>query len=234
MSERRAPRLILEVAFLAALAAALTFAKLERYEIVGVMLLGWVLVVVFEWGALRARPHYRSGSPPRWYSPPVKLPPPRPLEQFSAGYPAAEAQSDAPTWIASPAMLADWPVADVDPATTEPVFDEQTDVHDVLEVEGAVVVAGEDTQAEDIELDEEPEVDEPDVEPRQPEPRRQIEARPVPAEQRTARHRIDPLAVAPAKGRRFGRRTEAVTGDADLPDGPPRRRLLPAQARGED
>src|SRR5439155_22818316 len=54
MSERRAPRLILEVAFLAALSAALTFAKLERYEIVGVMLLGWMLVVVFEWGALRA------------------------------------------------------------------------------------------------------------------------------------------------------------------------------------
>ena len=108
MSERRAPRLILEVAFLAALAAALTFAELERYAIVGVMLVGWVLVVVFEWGALRTRPHFGSGSPPRWYTPPVKLPPPRPLEQFSAGYPAAaEAPSDAPTWIASPAMLAE-------------------------------------------------------------------------------------------------------------------------------
>src|SRR5438552_14341354 len=196
MSERRAPRLFVEVAFLAALAAALTFADLQAYEIAGVMVLGWVLVAVFEWGALRARPHYGSGSPPRWYSPPVKLPPPRPLEQFSAGYPAAEAPSDAPTWIASPAMLADWPVADVDPGT-EPVVDEQTHVHDVLEFERAVAVAGETTEAEPAELDEEPEDDEADVEPQQPEPRRQIEPRPVAAGQRTARHRIDPLAAAP-------------------------------------
>jgi len=232
MSERRAPRLILEVAFLAALAAALTFAELARYEIVGVMLLGWMLVVVFEWGALRARPHFGSGSPPRWYTPPMKLPPARPLEQISAGYPAAEAPSDAPTWIASPAMLADWPVADVDQAT-EPAVDEQTYVHDVLEAESAIAV-GEATEAEPAELDEQPEHDESELEPQQPKPRRQIEPRPVPAGQRTARHRIDPLAAPPTKGKRFGRRSEAVTGDADVPDGPPRRRLLPAQARGED
>ena len=66
MSERRAPRLFVEVAFLAALAAALTFADLQAYEIAGVMVLGWVLVAVFEWGALRARPHYGSGSPPQF------------------------------------------------------------------------------------------------------------------------------------------------------------------------
>ena len=130
-------------------------------------------------------------------------------------------------------MLADWPVADVDPGT-EPMVDEQTHVHDVLESERAVVVAGETTEAEPAELDEEPEDDEAYVEPQQPEPRRQIEPRPVAAGQRTARHRIDPLAAAPAKSKRFGRRSEAVTGDADVPDGPPRRRLLPAQARGED
>src|SRR3954452_20459894 len=105
MSERRVPRLFLEVAFLAALAAALTFADLETYQVAGVMLMGWLLVAVFEWGALRGWPHFGSGSPPRRRSPQVKLPPPRPLEQFSAGYPAAEATSDAPTWIASPAML---------------------------------------------------------------------------------------------------------------------------------
>src|SRR5437763_11609075 len=140
MSERRAPRLIVEVVFLAALAAALTFARLQIYQVVGVMLLGWLLVTVFEWGALRARPHYGSGAPPRWYSPKVTLPPPRPLEQFSAGYPAAEAPSDAPTWIASPAMLADWPVADLEPDAEAPV-EEQTHVHDVLELELGVAVA---------------------------------------------------------------------------------------------
>ena len=119
MSERRAARLIVEVAFLAALAAALTFAKLEDWLTVGAMAVGWILVSIFEWGALRARSHYRSGSPPRWYTPQVTLPPPRPLEQFSssAGYPAAGAANDAPTWIASPAMLADWPVSDTEAAS---------------------------------------------------------------------------------------------------------------------
>ena len=51
---------------------------------------------------------------------------------------------------------------------------------------------------------------------------------------RTARHRIDPLAPPPAKGKRFGRRGEVTTGDADVVDGPPTRRLLPTQATGED
>ena len=142
MSERRAARLIVEVAFLAALAAALTFAKLEDWLTVGVMAVGWILVSIFEWGALRARSHYRSGSPPRWYTPQVTLPPPRPLEQFSssAGYPAAGAANDAPTWIASPAMLADWPVSDTEAASESPL-EEQTRVHDGLEAELAFAVA---------------------------------------------------------------------------------------------
>src|SRR5437764_10505314 len=123
MPERRASRLLLEIVFLAALAAALTFAHLRPAEIAGLELLGWVFVALFEWGALRRLPHYGSGLPPRWYVPQVSLPPPRPLEQFVSGYPAADAVDEA-TWIASPAMLADWPVADV-----EPVFDESTHVH---------------------------------------------------------------------------------------------------------
>src|SRR5438477_5570422 len=167
MSERRAPRLILEVAFLAALAAALTLADLETYQIVGVMLLGWVLVAVFEWGALRGRAHYGSGLPPQWYVPRVTLPPPRPLEQFSAGYPAAEAPSDAPTWIASPAMLADWPVADLEPGAESPV-EEQTHVHDVLEIELGVAVA---EQVEEAGADEpDQEDDDHEAERDEPEP----------------------------------------------------------------
>jgi len=233
MSERRAPRLILEVAFLAALAAALTFADLDTYQVAGVMLLGWLLVVVFEWGALRAWPHFGSGSPSRWHSPQVQLPPPRALEQFSAGYPAAEAASDAPTWIASPAMLAEWPVADVE-SDAERAVEEQTDEHDPFEEELVVAEAGEETQAEELEFDDEPEEEEVAAEPEPAEPRRRVEARPTRTGDRMARHRIDPLAVTRPRGRRIGRRAETVVGDLDVPDGPPRRRLLPAQARGED
>jgi hypothetical protein len=137
MADRRAPRFALEAVFLAALAAALTFANLRPATIAGVMLLGWVFVAIFEWGALRGLAHYGSGLPPRWYVPRISLPPPRPLEQVGVGYPAAEvAGGDAPTWIASPAMLADWPVAD-----TEPTADEQTHVHAVLGAELAVALA---------------------------------------------------------------------------------------------
>lgn len=230
MSERRASRLVLEIAFLAALSAALTFADLETYEIVGVMLLGWVLVAVFEWGALRGRAHYGSGLPPRWYVPHVTLPPPRPLEQFSSGYPAAEAATDAPTWIASPSMLADWPVADVEPGLESPV-DEQTHVHDVFETDGAIAVTEDEDLFEDV-------VEEPaEDEELEPEPEPPLE-RPRPAPRpregtRTARHVVDPLAAPAAKGRRFGKRSEPVVHDVEVPDGPPPGRSLPSQAREE-
>jgi hypothetical protein len=228
MSERRASRLVLEVAFLVALSAALTFADLETYEIVGVMLLGWLLVAVFEWGALRGRAHYGSGLPPRWYVPRITLPPPRPLEQFSAGYPAAEAATDAPTWIASPSMLADWPVADVEPGVESPP-DEQTHVHDGFDTERSVVVTEDDDvleEAEPEELEDEPEPARPAPAPR-PAPRPREGAR-------TARHVVDPLAAPAAKGRRFGKRSVQTVDDAEVPEGPPPHRVLPSQSRGEE
>lgn len=243
MSERRAPRLIVEFAFLAALSAALTFARLENWQTAGVMALGWILVAIFEWGALRGRSHYGSGSPPRWYTPQVTLPPPRPLEQFSssAGYPAGEATNDAPTWIASPAMLADWPVSDTEPGSESPL-DEQTHVHDGLEAELAIAVTEHSQQAaaepEAVEEADPEETAEPEpahapppaVEPQPvsaPAPRR-------PTAARAARHRIDPLAPEAAKGKRFGRRGPENSGDADVRDGPPPGRLLPMQAKDED
>src|SRR5438128_3611600 len=121
MPERRAARFLLEVLFLAALAAALIFDHLRAAEIGAVMLVAWVVVAVFEWGALRQHAHYASGLPPRWSVPQMSLPPPRPLEPVGAGYPALEPAAEAPTWIASPAMLADWPVTEVEPevAVTE-------------------------------------------------------------------------------------------------------------------
>src|SRR4051795_11963344 len=133
MPGRRAPRLAVEVGFLAALAVAASFAHLHPYEIAGVMLLGWVLAAVFEWGALRTRSHYGGGLPPRWYVPQISLPPPRPLEQVSSGYPAEAAVEEA-TWIASPAMLADWPVAE-EPPPVEARVEEETQGHDGLQGE---------------------------------------------------------------------------------------------------
>src|SRR5262249_19716550 len=231
MSERRAPRLIVEIAFLAALAAALAFAGLETYATVGVMLIGWALVALFEWGALRRRAHYGSGSPPRWYVPRVTLPPPRPREQVSSGYPAAEPAGDAPTWIASPAMLAEWPVAEAD-TDAEVAVEEQTQVHDV---DIALAVADQLEEVTPPEVDEPPERAEPEVVAPAPPPRPRPKAprRREPVAGRTARHRIDPLAPDTSKGRRFARRGGVVDGDADVIDGPPLDRQLPIQVGGE-
>jgi hypothetical protein len=240
MSERRALRLLVEVAFLAALAAALTFADLAPFETVGVMVLGWLLVVVFEWGAWRGRPHFGSGLPPRWYLPRVTLPPPRPLEQFSAGYPAAEAGADAPTWIASPAMLAEWPVAEREPdAELETPVDEATHVHELPELEELLALEPPEEVAEpEPEPEEEPEELAEPKPATEPEPEEPIEPAPPPtaasAAGRTARHRIDPLAAPPAKARRFGKRAPAAIVDLDVPAGPPPGRMLPAQATPDE
>src|SRR5438067_235925 len=105
---------------------------------------------------------------------------------------AHAAATDAPTWIASPADLADWPVADVEPGIEAPL-DEETHVHDVLEVERAVAV--------ELEQDE----DEPEAPEPEPEPERRPPRRPVAHDRsgsRTARHRIDPLAAPAANGKR--------------------------------
>ena len=105
----------MEALFLGALAAVLTVADLSAPAIAGLMLVGWLVVALYEWAATRELPHYGRGLPPRYYVPQVSLPPPRPLEQLPAGYPAAELLDEEPTWIASPAMrdamLAEWPVA---------------------------------------------------------------------------------------------------------------------------
>jgi hypothetical protein len=97
------------------------FADLEPLVIAGVMLLGWLVIALYEWAATRELPHYGRGLPPRYYVPQVSLPPPRQLEQLRSGYPAP-ALDDQATWIASPAMraetFADWPVGPVD--VTEP------------------------------------------------------------------------------------------------------------------
>ena len=222
MAARRAPRFLLEILFLSALAAALVFADLRPIEIVGLMLLGWAFVAIFEWGALRGLAHYGSGLPPRWFVPKISLPPPRPLEQVSSGYPAPETVGDAPTWIASPAMLADGPVAEIDSRV-----DESTEVHDVLEVELALALA-EQSREELVGGWVEPAVEAPE-EALEPEPASRDGA-PV----LTARHQIDPLDVPAPRARRFGRRQEADGGYTDVPARPEGTRSLPSRSRGDD
>ncbi len=129
MLDRQGSRFALEVLFLAALATGLALAKLRPIEIVGVMVLGWLVVALLEWAAWRGEPHYGSGLPPRYYVPSTSLPPPQPLEQVYAGYPDPQ-REEAPTWIASAALrselLGDWPVtapseAEEDEDDIEPV-----------------------------------------------------------------------------------------------------------------
>jgi len=185
------------------------------------MLVGWALVSIFEWGALRTRAHYGSGLPPRWFVPKIALPPPRPLEQVGSGYPAPETVGDAPTWIASPAMLADWPVSE-----RESPIEEQTEVHDVLEVELALAVA--ERSREEV-------VIEPDVRAEPPIPE-EVELAPSPRESapmQTARHRVDPLAEPAPKARRFGRRQDADVAYAEVPARPEGLRSLPSRSKGD-
>jgi hypothetical protein len=122
--DRRGLRFLLEVLFLAGLAAALAVARLRAVEIVGAMALGWVLVAVLEWAAWRGRPHYASGLPPRYYVPRLNLPPAALVHATrSAGFPTASRGQEA-AWTASPAVRAetsgDWPLAASSAGTARP------------------------------------------------------------------------------------------------------------------
>ncbi len=123
MADGRGWRFALEVAFLVTLAVVLGIANVGTGIIIAVMLAGWVLVALLEWAAWRDEPHWTSGSPPRYYVPPVETPPRRVIDQgykVEQGYPAPR-EPEAPTWIATPEMraaaLEEWPVP---PAGAEP------------------------------------------------------------------------------------------------------------------
>ena len=79
------PRLLLEVLFLAGVAAAAAVAELDAPVIAGVMAGSWVLVALIEWAASRAErrrdaiPHFEPLAPPEplpadpsWFVPPVE------------------------------------------------------------------------------------------------------------------------------------------------------------------
>jgi hypothetical protein len=148
--ERRALRFVVEALFLGALAVALVFADLTPLAIAGVMLLGWLVVALYEWAATRELPHYGRGLPPRYYVPQVSLPPPRQLEQLRTGYPRTDVD-DAATWIAPAAMraeaLSDWPVGPL-PAPSPG--------EDTMVVESPLLVGGYEPIREDTWIELEP------------------------------------------------------------------------------
>jgi hypothetical protein len=243
---RRATRFALEVLFLVALAATLSFTTLKPARLAGFMLLGWLFVVIFEWASLRSRPHWRSGSPPRYYVPPVKLPPSVPLDR-PAHFPVPDAR-DAPTWLAPAAEREDdWPW--LREPEREEAIDESVLPEPVTSV-GAVPVVEPEPEPQP-----EPAVEsEPAGEPVHaaatavaaaalagPEPPgghgRAEPSRAVPVEivssqgaLRMSRHRIDPL--QPSSGRRRRRRNEN-DGMIEVP-ARPTVRVRPGASRREE
>jgi len=130
MFERRSSRFAVEVLVLVVLAVSVAFAHLNRLVIAGVMLLGWVIVSLLEWVALRTEPHFDAGLPARYYEPEVRLPPPvivaeavmRPPSPASATEPAFE-----PMRTSEPPFE---PMRTVEPAieptrAVEPIFEEE-------------------------------------------------------------------------------------------------------------
>ncbi len=113
MPRRGVRRFVLEVLFLAGVAAALTIADLRPAAVIVLMAVAWVIVALLEWAAWLGEPHYGRGLPPRYYVPHVALPPPRAVEQYRGGYPVLGLHDDEPTFVASTtewaAELADWP-----------------------------------------------------------------------------------------------------------------------------
>ena len=75
MGRRGFRRFVLEVLFLAGVAAALTVADLRPAAVIVLMVIAWVIVVLLEWTAWLDEPHYGRGLPPRYYVPHVALPP---------------------------------------------------------------------------------------------------------------------------------------------------------------
>src|SRR5215469_8379024 len=98
MPRHSARRFLLEVLFLAGVAAALTYADLRPAAIIALMAVAWAVVALLEWTAWLDEPHYGRGLPPRYYVPHVALPPPVGVDQRQPAYPILD---DEPTFVAS-------------------------------------------------------------------------------------------------------------------------------------
>jgi hypothetical protein len=257
MPSHSARRFLLEVIFLAGVAAALTFAELRTAAIIGVMAVAWAVVALLEWTAWLDEPHYGRGLPPRYYVPHVALPPPVGVRQGEPAYPVLPPVDDEPTFVASTQEwgLAEWPELEA----TAVVEDTAVDIPVVeMEVVAAVVPLPppipeiEETVEADVlaDFEDEPEEDhapvvevveavvvaasvvEPPVAPVvpvAPAPRPTLSM--PPRVSGTATHRVDPLGVS-GRRRLFSRRREEGPV-VEVVDGPPPNRKLPGRVLEE-
>lgn len=228
--DRRGPRFLLELLFLAGLAAGLAFARLDAPEIAAGMAVGWALVAALEWAAWRGEPHYGSGMPPRWFVPQVSLPPPRPLEQVAVGYPEAT-RDEAPTWIATPALrsevLGDWPVIAV-PVVMAPREEPELAPEDLPDPDSWTVV---ELPPAVVEAPPEPAPPHPEPAPEpapEPDPEPELEPAATARDVPLARYSFDPLDEQ-AQRRRFGRSRPGRGPGVDVPARPVDLRVLPGR-----
>jgi len=246
MPSHSARRFLLEVVFLAGVAAALTFAELRPAAIVALMAVAWVVVALLEWASWLDEPHYGRGLPPRYYVPHVALPPPVAVEQGEPAYPILPAVDDEPTFVASTQEwgLAEWPageetgvvVEDTVAVTLPPLIPE---IEETIEAEILVPEEAEEEVEEEpapvVEVIEAVVVAAAVVEP---EPAAPPVPRPRPSLVMPARvsgttfHRVDPLTGS--SRRRFG----FLRGKDEVPvvqvmDGPPPDRKLPSRVLEE-
>jgi hypothetical protein len=257
MPSHSARRFLLEVLFLAGVAAALTYADLRPAAIIALMAVAWAVVALLEWTAWLDEPHYGRGLPPRYYVPHVALPPPVGIDQREPAYPVLD---DQPTFVASTQEwgieVADWPeleagvgaedtvahppptLADDEGVTIVRLPPTISEIEEAIEAD-ALVPEEEDTDEEGgrvVEVIEVAAVAATVIEPRGEPARRRRPAAPVQLEMParvsgTALHRLDPLVVA--------RRRRFLSGGGDegpaieVRDGPPPDRTLPSRVLEE-
>jgi hypothetical protein len=259
----RGARIALEAGFLVVVAAVLAVAAVEPVWIVLVMLLAWGIVALLEWVAWRDEPHWASGSPPRYYVPQQPLPPRPPSRELPAftNYPRpAPRVSEAPTWIATPAMreeLLGWPAVRPPTQADEPPRDDELPQELLAEAAGVAADADVDDEAPGWPVPHEPEhvedpwiagalpaepeqepaaapeaVEEPEPVTIAPEPAPEPEPTLPPAALRLAHHRIDPFAEPAARRLPWRRRSPEQTPTAELPV-LPRHAALPVRDAAE-
>jgi hypothetical protein len=253
-----ARRFLLEVLFLAGVAAALTYADLRPAAIIGLMAAAWVVVALLEWTAWLDEPHYGRGLPPRYYVPHVALPPPVGVDQHEPAYPVLRPAEDEPTFVASTQEwgigVADWPeveatgpaedtvvhappsLADDEGVTMVPLPPPMPEIEETIEADVLVPDEEEDTEDEGAPMVEVIEVSavaavvvEPERRPRAPAP--PVELDMPPRVSGTALHRVDPLLVS--RRRRFFSRGGDEGPVVEVRDGPPPDRKLPSRVLEE-
>ena len=256
MPRHSARRFLLEVLFLAGVAAALTYADLRPAAIIGLMAGAWAVVALLEWTAWLDEPHYGRGLPPRYYVPHVALPPPVGVDQRQPFYPVLDEE---PTFVASTQEwgidVAEWPElgagsAEDTVAHPPPRLDDDEGVTIVRlppqipeveeTIEADVLVPEEEDTGEDagkvVEVIEVAAVaavvvDAPGEPARPPKPVPPVELEMPARVSGSALHHVDPLVAS--RRRHFFSRGGDEGPAIEVRDGPPPERTLPRRALEE-